>query len=176
MQAIAADWKWIFIYPEQDVATVNRLVIPAGHPVHLSLTSATVMQSILMPRLAGQIYAMAGMRTQLNVAADGPGEFLGENAQFNGMGFQNEKFAIDAMDGAGFARWLAEMRAQPNRLDDSEYQKLTQPFHAAAATRLRRGGPDLFDSRGGQAGAERSRRWSCGSCRREPCRWRRMRT
>ena len=69
IQAVALDWKWLFIYPAQNVATVNRLVIPAGQPVHLSLTSATVMQSFLMPRLAGQIYAMAGMRTQLNFAA-----------------------------------------------------------------------------------------------------------
>lgn len=126
VQVIAADWKWIFVYPEQGIATVNRLVIPAGRPVHLDLTSATVMQSILMPRLAGQIYAMAGMRTQLNLQADAPGAFLGENVQFNGTGFQNQKFSVDAMDEAGFARWLAEVRAQQNRLDDTEYEKLTR--------------------------------------------------
>ncbi len=102
VQAIAADWKWIFVYPEQGVASVNRLVIPAGRPVHLDLTSATVMQAILMPRLAGQIAVMAGMRTQLNIQADAPGSFFGENTQFNGFGFQNEKFAVDAMDAAGF--------------------------------------------------------------------------
>ena len=126
VQVIAADWKWIFIYPEQGVATVNRLVIPAGQPVHLSLTSATVMQSILMPRLAGQIYAMAGMRTQLNLAADAPGLYWGENTQFNGMGFQNQKFKVAALDATAFARWLAALRAQSNRLDVSEYQSLTR--------------------------------------------------
>jgi len=126
VQAIAADWKWIFIYPEQGVATVNRLVIPAGRPVHLDLTSATVMQAILMPRLAGQIAVMAGMRTQLNIQADKPGSFFGENTQFSGFGFQNQKFSVDAMDEAGFARWLAEVRAQPNRLDATEYEKLTR--------------------------------------------------
>ncbi len=126
VQAIAADWKWIFVYPELGVATVNRLVIPAGRPVHLELTSATVMQAILMPRLAGQIAAMAGMRTQLNIQADAPGSFFGENTQFNGFGFQNEKFAVDAMDTAGFDRWLAEVRAQPNRLDATEYERLTR--------------------------------------------------
>lgn len=144
VQAIAADWKWIFVYPEQGVATVDRLVIPAGRPVHLSLTSATVMQSILMPRLAGQIYAMAGMRTQLNLQADVPGAFFGENTQFNGTGFQNQKFTVDAMDEAGFARWLAEVRAQPNRLDATEYEKLTRrttlPHPLAYATVQ----PDLF--------------------------------
>ena len=126
VQAVAADWKWIFIYPQQGVATVNRLVIPAGQPVHLSLTSATVMQSILIPRLAGQVYAMAGMRTQSNLQADAPGGFFGENVQFNGVGFQNQKFAVDAMDAAGFARWLAEVRVQPNRLDSAEYEKLSR--------------------------------------------------
>lgn len=126
VQAIAADWKWIFIYPEQGVATVNRLVIPAARPVHLDLTSATVMQSIFVPRLAGQIYAMAGMRTQLNFAADNAGSFWGDNTQFNGTGFQNQKFAVVSLDAADFARWLAGVRAQPNRLDGAEYQVLTR--------------------------------------------------
>ena len=144
MQAIAADWKWIFIYPEQGVATVNRLVIPAGRPVHLDLTSATVMQALLMPRLAGQIAVMAGMRTQLNLQADQPGSFFGENTQFNGTGFQNQKFGVDAMDEAGFARWLAEVRAQPNRLDATEYEKLTRRTtlpHPVAYAAVQ---PDLF--------------------------------
>ena len=126
VQAIAADWKWIFIYPEQEVATVNRLVIPTGRPVHLSLTSATVMQSILMPRLAGQIYAMAGMRTQLNLQADTTGTFFGENTQFNGLGFQDQKFDVDALDPANFEHWSAEIRAGPNRLDRAAYEGLTR--------------------------------------------------
>ncbi len=126
IQAVALDWKWLFIYPAQNVATVNRLVIPAGQPVHLDLTSATVMQSIMMPRLAGQIYAMAGMRTQLNLAANAPGTVWGENTQFNGMGFQNQKFAVDALDAHDFARWLAETRAQPTRLDSAEYETLSR--------------------------------------------------
>jgi cytochrome o ubiquinol oxidase subunit 2 len=126
IQAVAMDWKWLFIYPDQNVALVNRLVIPAGRPVHLSLTSATVMQSLLMPRLAGQIYAMAGMKTQLNFAADAPGGFFGENTQFDGMGFQNQKFSIQAMDPDDFAHWLAETRAQGNRLDQAGYQALSR--------------------------------------------------
>lgn len=145
VQVIAADWKWIFIYPEQGVATVNRLVIPAGRPVHLDLTSATVMQSILVPRLAGQIYAMAGMRTQLNLQADAPGAFLGENVQFNGTGFQNQKFAVDAMDETAFARWLAEARAQPNRLDDAEYEKLTRRSTLPRPLAFGAVQPNLFD-------------------------------
>lgn len=125
IEVVALDWKWLFIYPDQGVATVNRLVIPAGRPVHLSLTSATVMQSFLMPRLAGQIYAMTGMRTQLNFAAKEPGSFMGENVLFNGMGFQNQKFAVASLDADGFARWVAQTRAQSNRLDVSEYEALS---------------------------------------------------
>jgi cytochrome o ubiquinol oxidase subunit 2 len=145
VQVIAADWKWIFIYPEQGVATVNQLVVPAGRPVHLDLTSATVMQSILVPRLAGQIYAMAGMRTQINFQADAPGAFLGENVQFNGTGFQNQKFAVNALDDAAFARWLAEVRSQPNRLDNTEYEKLTRRSTLAHPLAFGAVQPDLFD-------------------------------
>jgi len=144
VQAVAMDWKWMFIYPEQGVATVNRLVIPAGRPVHLSLTSATVMQSFLLPRLAGQIYAMAGMRTQLNFAAYAPGRTLGENMQFNGMGFQKEKFAVDAMDAAGFAQWLAATRAEPNRLDAAAYEALSHRSVLPAPLAFGTVEPDLF--------------------------------
>ena len=126
IQAVGLDWKWLFIYPGQGVATVNRLVVPAGQPVHLSLTSATVMQSLLIPRLAGQIYAMAGMRTQLNFAVSAPGALMGENVQFNGAGFQNQKFAVAALDNADFAHWVAETRAQPNRLDAAAYLNLSR--------------------------------------------------
>ena len=79
VQAVALDWKWLFIYPGQQVATVNELVFPADRPVHLTLTSGTVMQSLLFPQLAGQIYAMAGMTTQLNMAVNTPGTYKGEN-------------------------------------------------------------------------------------------------
>ena len=94
IQAVGLDWKWLFIYPDQRVAAVNQMVIPVGRPVHISLTSGTVMQALLIPQLAGQIYAMAGMTTQLNLAASRPGVYRGENTQFNGTGFQNEKFNV----------------------------------------------------------------------------------
>ena len=95
VQAVGLDWKWLFIYPDERIAAVDQLVIPVGRPVHISLTSGTVMQSLMIPQLAGQIYAMAGMTTQLNLAASRPGVYRGENTQFNGAGFQNEKFDVD---------------------------------------------------------------------------------
>ena len=144
VQVVAMDWKWLFIYPAQGVATVNRLVVPAGQPVHLSLTSATVMQSILMPQLAGQIYAMAGMRTQLNFSATAPGAYLGENVQFNGLGFQNQKFTVDAKNADGFSQWLAQIRAQPNRLDDAAYEALSHRSVLPAPLAFGAVMPDLF--------------------------------
>ncbi|MCJ2022091.1 cytochrome ubiquinol oxidase subunit II [Methylobacterium sp. E-065] len=125
VQVVALDWKWLFIYPDEGVATVNRLVIPAGRPVHLSLTSGTVMQSFFVPQLAGQIYAMAGMTTQQNLAAHAPGKFRGENTQFNGMGFQNQKFSVEAETGDDYRAWLAQARAGGKTLDLATFKTLS---------------------------------------------------
>lgn len=124
VQAVGLDWKWLFIYPDDRVAAVNQLAVPVGRPIHVSLTSATVMQSLLVPQLAGQIYAMAGMRTQLNFEADKPGIYQGANTQFNGAGFQNEKFDVLALSPADYQSWLRRMRASAHQLDDAAYKKL----------------------------------------------------
>ena len=124
VQAVALDWKWLFIYPDQQVATVNELVFPADRPVHLSLTSDTVMQSLLIPRLAGQIYAMAGMTTQLNIAVDAPGTYEGENTQFNGDGFQRQHFPALALSNADYDAWLAKAKGDKTRLDLASYAKV----------------------------------------------------
>ncbi|KHK90899.1 COX aromatic rich motif-containing protein [Novosphingobium malaysiense] len=126
VQAVGLDWKWLFIYPRQGIATVNRLVVPAGRPVHISLTSDTVMQSLMIPRLGGQIYAMAGMRTQLNLIADRPGRYLGENTQYNGKGFHLQKFDADAVTPAQFDRWIAQARAGRPALDAERYAQLAK--------------------------------------------------
>jgi cytochrome o ubiquinol oxidase subunit 2 len=124
VQAVGLDWKWLFIYPDQRVAAVNQMVIPVGRPVHISLTSGTVMQALLIPQLAGQIYAMAGMTTQLNLAASRPGVYRGENTQFNGTGFQNEKFTVIALPPGDYDRWVARVRASAHPLDDTAYAEL----------------------------------------------------
>ena len=117
VEAVALDWKWLFLYPDEHVATVNELDVPVGRPVHIRLTSGTVMQSLLIPQLAGQIYAMAGMTSQLNLEADRAGIFRGENTQFNGRGFQAEKFDVVARPPAAFATWLGRVRASNHPLD-----------------------------------------------------------
>jgi len=126
VQVVSLDWKWLFIYPEQHIASVNQLILPVGRPVHFSLTSGTVMQSLLMPRLAGQIYEMAGMTTQLNLVVSAPGTYWGENTQFNGTGFEKQKFQVLGVNPADFSRWVATVQQTPGELDDKAYQNLSR--------------------------------------------------
>lgn len=107
VQVVASDWKWLFVYPGSGIASVNRLVIPADRPVRLTITSTTVMQSLMIPRLTGQIYAMAGMKTQLNFQANRPGNFRGANMQYNGNGFPQQSFDVVAVNPSQFQNWLA---------------------------------------------------------------------
>lgn len=120
VQAIGLDWKWVFIYPEEGIATVDELAVPVGRPVELTLTTDTVMQSLLISSLAGQIYAMPGMTTKLNFAATRPGEAEGENTQFNGTGFGRQKFTVRALDPADYAAWAATVPRGPT-LDEATY-------------------------------------------------------
>ncbi|MCE4224960.1 cytochrome ubiquinol oxidase subunit II [Methylobacterium sp. C25] len=144
VQVVALDWKWLFIYPKEGVASVNELVFPAGRPVHLSLTSGTVMQSFFIPQLAGQIYAMAGMTTQLNLAAHEPGRFRGENTQFNGMGFQTQKFVALAKTDDAYRAWLAQAKADGQTLDMTAYKILSARAVQTQPSQFGSVAPDLF--------------------------------
>lgn len=119
VQVIAADWKWLFVYPDRGVASVNRLVIPVGRPVRLTMTSATVMQSLMIPRLTGQIYAMAGMTTRLNLRADRAGTYRGANMQYDGRGFPRQSFSVLAVEPVRFRTWLDGSARWATRLDRS---------------------------------------------------------
>ncbi|MCW2370559.1 cytochrome ubiquinol oxidase subunit II [Sphingobium sp. B11D3D] len=145
VQLVALDWKWLFIYPKEGIATVNRLAIPVGRPIHLSLTSGTVMQSLLIPQLAGQIYAMAGMRTQLHLAASRAGVFRGQNTQFNGKGFQSQKFDVVALPPADYRRWLEQVRAVRRPLDDKALAAITARSIAPQPALFSSVPPGLFE-------------------------------
>jgi cytochrome o ubiquinol oxidase subunit 2 len=132
IQAIALDWKWVFIYPEQNVASVNEVMIVAGRPVHFSLTSGTVMQSFMIPRLGGQIYTMAGMVTQMNLLASEPGQFRGLNTQYNGMGFANQKFMANAVSQGDFDAWATKMSESKPPLNSAAWALLAKPSVLAA--------------------------------------------
>lgn len=129
VRVVGLDWKWLFIYPDLGIATVNEFAIPENTSVALDLTSDTVMQSFLIPALAGQIYTMPGMRTRLHLLADEPGRFEGMNAQFTGTGFTKQKFATLAMSRGDFDAWVARVRAEGTPLDAATYARL-----AAAST------------------------------------------
>jgi cytochrome o ubiquinol oxidase subunit 2 len=158
VQVVGLDWKWLFVYPEERIATVGMIALPTDRPVHFELTSDTVMQSFFIPPLGSQIYAMAGMVTQLNLKADRPGRVIGENTQFNGVGFQDQKFVAEAMTARDFSTWVADVRANGIPLDDrardvlfrkstaqTVYDQLGTARMPASVLYISNVGGDLFD-------------------------------
>jgi cytochrome o ubiquinol oxidase subunit 2 len=146
IQVVSLDWKWLFIYPNDGVASVNQLVIPAGTPVHFTLTSTGVMNSFFVPQLGSQIYAMAGMTSQLSLQADEPGDYPGISAQFSGDGFSDMRFVVHAMAADDYARWLASAKDRGAILDNTAYAALTQQSSNLKATTYHGVDPKLFDS------------------------------
>jgi cytochrome o ubiquinol oxidase subunit II len=145
IQVVAQDWKWLFIYPAQGIAAVNEMAFPSDVPVSLKITSDTVMNSFFIPALAGQIYAMAGMQTQLNLRASDPGRFVGRNTQYSGRGFADQHFAALAMTPADFDAWLAKVRQSPAKLDATTYAELAKPSTAQPVTYYSAVDIGLFD-------------------------------
>jgi cytochrome o ubiquinol oxidase subunit 2 len=146
VRVVSLDWKWLFIYPDQGVASVNELVVPAGAPVHFSLTSATVMNMFFVPQLGSMIATMPGMVTQLYLAADKPGEFYGESAQFSGDGFSGMHFTLRAVPPDGFAQWVAAAKQSGPQLDRAAYGSLSQQSQDVAPFTYRTVDPALFDA------------------------------
>ncbi len=144
IDVVALDWKWLFLYPAQHVATVNELIVPVGQPVHFAVTSGTVMQSLFMPQLAGQIYAMDGMTTQLNFEVSKPGSYLGENTQYNGDGFAQDKFSVQAVPATAFKKWAAQVQRNVTTLDDQAYQSLSRQSVLATPMNFGHFEPNLF--------------------------------
>jgi cytochrome o ubiquinol oxidase subunit 2 len=145
VDVVALDWKWLFIYPDQAVAAVNQLVIPAGTPVEFRLTSATVMNSFFVPQLGGQIYTMGGMTTHLNLLADKPGEYPGLSANFSGDGFSEMRFIAKAVSPGDFNGWLEQVRGTGSALDEAGYAELAKPSKAVTPTTYRSVEPKLFE-------------------------------
>lgn len=127
VQVVALDWKFLFIYPEQHIATIGTLAIPEGRPVDFHLTSDSTMQSFFIPALGSQIYAMAGMVTQLHLIANTVGSVMGENTQFNGDHFQDEKFTVDVLTKGGFDDWITRQQASGLPFDARAFKTLSVP-------------------------------------------------
>ena len=146
IQVVALDWKWLFIYPEQGIASVNRLPVPAGTPLHFTITSAGVMNSFFVPQLGSQIYAMGGMTTRLVLQADRPGTFRGISAQYSGSGFSDMRFDVVSMEPAAFDNWVRQTRGAGGELDAVAYTRLARPSIAAPPGTFGTVAPDLFQT------------------------------
>jgi cytochrome o ubiquinol oxidase subunit II len=127
IDVVSLDWKWLFIYPDAGVASVNKLVLPVGAPLRFHMTSASVMNSFFIPQLGSQVYTMAGMATKLNLLVDDPGVYRGLSAQFSGDGFSDMTFDVTAMPRQEFEQWLDTTRTGGGVLDAASYEMLTHP-------------------------------------------------
>jgi cytochrome o ubiquinol oxidase subunit 2 len=127
VQVVALQWKWLFIYPEQHIASVNFFQFPENTPVNFVITSDAPMNSFWIPQLAGQIYAMPGMSTELHAIADRTGDFAGVSSNISGEGFAGMKFVARSSSQGEFDRWIKDAQQAPNVLDQAEYSKLSQP-------------------------------------------------
>jgi cytochrome o ubiquinol oxidase subunit II len=146
VQVVSLDWKWLFIYPGQGIASVNRLIIPAATPISFDLTSAGVMNSFFVPQLGSQIYTMAKMVTHLQLLADAPGTYPGFSAQFSGNGFADMQFTVDAVSPEQFAQWAAAARNTGPTLDPPSYAELAQPTQSVPPFTYRAVAPGLFQT------------------------------
>lgn len=140
IQVVALDWKWLFIYPDYNIATVNQIAMPVNVPVEFKITSATVMNSFFIPRLGSQLYAMAGMENRLNLIANEPGTYQGISSNYSGHGFSGMKFSVLATSQTEFDQWVAKVRAAPDSLSSEVYQQLTaesmhNPIHYYASVK-----------------------------------------
>jgi cytochrome o ubiquinol oxidase subunit 2 len=146
IQVVALDWKWLFIYPEQGIATVNELATPVDVPIRFKITASSVMNSFFIPALAGQIYAMPGMETTLNAVLNAPGEFEGFSANYSGAGFSHMRFKYHGMDVNDFDRWVAEAKANGETLDRATYLQLEKPSEREPVHHYATVAPDLFNA------------------------------
>jgi cytochrome o ubiquinol oxidase subunit 2 len=145
VQVVSLDWKWLFIYPDEGIASVNHLTVPVGTPVSFELTSSGVMNSFFVPQLGSQIYTMAGMVTRMHLQADHEGTYPGLSANYSGSGFADMRFTVDAVPPEAFAQWIDGARSAGPMLDAGTYAALTKPSSAVAPFTYRSVAPDLFN-------------------------------
>jgi cytochrome o ubiquinol oxidase subunit II len=145
IEVISLDWRWLFIYPHEGIASLNRLVVPAGVPLRFRLTSTTVMNSFFVPQLGSQIYAMPNMVTRLNLKADQPGTFEGLSAQFSGDGFSDMRFDLVSTEAEAFKDWVNTTKTQGGVLDAGTFEQLVRPAKADGVQTYAQVSEGLFD-------------------------------
>jgi len=154
VEVVSLDWKWLFIYPDQGIATVNQLVIPAGTPIEFRLTSATVWNSFFVPQMGTMIYTMPRMTTRLTLQADRQGEFNGLSSHFSGEGFPGMQFKVQALPVDQFAMWAQGARGQGLVLDGRGYAELAKPTSYVKPITYGAIDPGLFDAIVATGGAQ----------------------
>ncbi|MDM0115827.1 ubiquinol oxidase subunit II [Variovorax sp. J22R133] len=147
VEVVALDWKWLFIYPEQGIATVNELAAPVDRPIRFKITASSVMNSFYIPALAGQIYAMPGMETKLHAVINAPGEYEGFSANFSGAGFSHMRFKFHGLATADFDKWVQTAKSgNGGELNRAGYLKLEQPSEKEPVRRYASVAPDLYSA------------------------------
>jgi len=144
IDVVALDWKWLFIYPAQHIATINEVAFPANTPVNFRITSDTVMNVFFIPQLGSQIYAMAGMQTQVPLIADQEGVYDGLSTNFSGAGFPDMQFKAHATSQAGFDAWVRQVRASKSALGFANYGELAKASEKAPVAYFSSVEPMLF--------------------------------
>src|SRR5262249_39692830 len=144
-QAVSLDWKLIFIYPDQRIATVNTLTVPAGAELNFQLTSSSVMNVFFIPQLGSMIYTMNGMVTRLNLRADNEGKLQGMSAHFSGDGFPDMMFDVNVVSPVAFPDWVAATARTDSVLDQETYKKLMEQSVEKGTPAYRLADPRLFD-------------------------------
>ena len=146
IDVVALDWKWLFIYPAEGVATVNQLVVPVGAPLSFRITSGSVMNSFFVPQLGSQIYAMPGMVNRLELLAENPGTFQGLSANYSGAGFSEMRFDVKAVSAEAFQAWVATTKGVGGTLDPAAFGRLARPSKADTPASFGSVSPRLFEA------------------------------
>ncbi len=146
VQVVALDWKWLFFYPDYGIASVNEMAAPVDVPIKFEITASTVMNSFFVPALAGQIYAMPGMQTQLHAIINAPGDYEGFSANYSGHGFSHMRFRFAGMSGSDFDAWVDQVRVSDLALSRDEYLRLEQPSEREPVRHYGSAAPDLFNA------------------------------
>jgi cytochrome o ubiquinol oxidase subunit 2 len=146
IQVVSLDWKWLFIYPDQKVATVNTLTVPVGAPLQFELTSASVMNVFFVPQLGSMIYTMNGMVTRLNLRADREGNYQGLSAHFSGDGFPDMLFDVHVMSPLAFPDWVTKTARSDQALNADSYQQLARQSVEKSRPTYRLDDPGLFEA------------------------------
>jgi len=144
IDVVAMDWKWLFIYPDEHIATVNEIAFPANVPIRFEITSDSVMNSFFIPQLGSQIYAMAGMDARLYLIANQIGVYDGISANFSGDGFSGMKFKAHALSEADYDQWLDKVRLSQDTLTDESFAELAKPSENNPVQYYSKANPDLF--------------------------------